>query len=45
MQAIGHKGHEDAATDRQGVTDAFTSPQAGEAIGREESDSSVTAMC
>ena len=34
MQAIGHKGYEDVATDRQGVTDMFTSPQTKEAIER-----------
>lgn len=34
MQAIGHKGYEDVATDRQGVTDMFTSPRAKEVIER-----------
>ncbi len=34
MQAIGHKGYEDVATDRQGVTDMFTSPKAMEVIKR-----------
>jgi len=34
MQAIGHQGYEDVATDRQGVTDMFTSPQTKEAIER-----------
>jgi hypothetical protein len=34
MQAIGHKGYEDVATDRQGVTDMFTSPQTLEVIER-----------
>ena len=34
MQAIGHQGYADVATDRQGVTDMFTSPQTKEAIER-----------
>jgi chitin disaccharide deacetylase len=36
MQAIGHKGYEDVATDRQGVTDMFTSPRAMEVIRRRD---------
>ena len=34
MRAIGHKGYEDVAIDRQGVTDMFTSPEAMEVIKR-----------
>ncbi len=34
MQAIGHKGYEDVATDRQGVTDMFTSPQTMQVVER-----------
>jgi hypothetical protein len=34
MQAIGHKGYEDVATDRQGVTDMFTSQQTMEVMKR-----------
>jgi len=32
MQAVHHKGNETVAADRQGVTDAWTSPQAREAV-------------
>jgi predicted glycoside hydrolase/deacetylase ChbG (UPF0249 family) len=34
MQAIGHRGYENVAEDRQGVTDAFTSPRVKEVIRR-----------
>jgi chitin disaccharide deacetylase len=34
MRAIGHKGYEDVAADRQGVTDMFTSPRAREVVER-----------
>ena len=34
MRAIGHRGYEDVAIDRQGVTDAFTSARAMEVIHR-----------
>jgi len=36
MQAIGHKGYEDVAIDRQGVTDMFTSHKAMEVIKRRQ---------
>ncbi|MBC8873765.1 MAG: polysaccharide deacetylase family protein [Planctomycetes bacterium] len=34
MRAIGHRGYEDVAEDRQGVTRAFTSPRVKEVIRR-----------
>lgn len=34
MRAIGHKGYEDVAVDRQGVTDMFTSAKAMEVVKR-----------
>jgi predicted glycoside hydrolase/deacetylase ChbG (UPF0249 family) len=34
MRAIGHVGYEDVAVDRQGVTDAWTSPVAKEIVAR-----------
>jgi hypothetical protein len=32
MQALGHKGYEFVAADRQGVTGAFTSPKVKQAV-------------
>ena len=34
LRAVSHIGYEDVATDRQGVTDLFTSPVVKEAIAK-----------
>jgi hypothetical protein len=34
MRAVGHVGYENVAADRQGVTDAWTSPAAMEVVRR-----------
>jgi chitin disaccharide deacetylase len=34
MRALGHAGYDDVAADRQGVTEAWTSPQVRDAAAR-----------